>query len=41
MLVEIVRMILRTSKGVIGRRKLTEVQKWIFGRDFKGGCMHK
>ena len=34
-------VILWTSNGGIGRWKLTEVEKRIFGGDYKSGCMHK
>ena len=34
-------MVLRTSNGGIGRRKLAEVEKRFFGRDCSFGCMHK
>ena len=30
-----------TSKGKIGRQKLTEVEERIFGRDCSAGYMHK
>ena len=40
MLVGIVRIILLSSKGGIGRWKLTEVKEWVFLGDCWGGCMH-
>ena len=41
MLVEILKMILRTSKGGLGRQKIAYVREQIFGEDCRGGCMHK
>ena len=41
MLVGIVKMILWTSKGWIGRWKLTEVEERFFGEDCSVGYMHK
>ena len=40
-LVRVVRMILWTRKGKIGRWKMTEVEQRTLGWDFGGGCMHK
>ena len=34
------RMIFRTSKGGIGRCKLTKLEERVFGGNCKGGCMH-
>ena len=41
MLMGIVKMILGTSKGGIGRWKLTEVEESVFAGDCSVGCMHK
>ena len=34
-------MILRTSKGEIGRWKLIEEEELFFGKDFSVACVHK
>ena len=41
MLVDIIRMILGTSKGGTVRQKKAEVGGRILGGDCRGGCMHK
>ena len=41
MLVGIVRVILYTSKGKIGKEKLTEEDKLFLGKDCSVGCTHK
>ena len=41
MLMGIVKIILGTSKGGIGRWKLTEVEESVFAGDCSVGCMHK
>ena len=41
MLVDIIRMILGTSKGGTVRQKKAEVGGQILGGDCRGGCMHK
>ena len=40
-LVRVVRMVLWTRKGKIGRLKMTEVEQRTLGWDFGGGFMHK
>ena len=41
MLLGIVKMILGTSEGGIGRWKLTEVEEQFFGEDCNVACMNK
>ena len=41
MLLGIVKMILETSEGGIGRWKLTEVEEHFFGEDCNVACMNK
>ena len=40
-LLGIVKMILGTSEGGIGRWKLTEVEEQFFGKDYNVACMNK